>query len=200
MVEAMVFPAVLCGCDSWTIKKFSSVQFSSVQFSCSVVSDSLLPMNRSMPGLHVHHQLPESTQTHVHGVGNAIQQSYPLLSPFPPALNLSLHQGLFQTLQNRWPKYWSFSFNISPCNEYPGLVSFRMGSLDLLSDQGTLKNVLQHHSSKASILLCSAFFIVPLSVRVTQLVDGRVDTPKSTGLVLGLERFQRYSPFHLLAV
>ena len=122
-------------------------------------------MNRSKPGLPVHHQLSESTQTHVHCVGDAIQPSHPLLAPSPPALNISQHQGLFKgvTLRNRWPKYWSFSFSIRPYNEYSGLVCFRMDWLDLLVVQGTLKSLLQHHSSKASILQCSAFFIVELS-------------------------------------
>ena len=140
-------------------------RFSSLQFSCSVMSDSLQPMNCSMPGLPVHHQLPESTQTHVHWVGDAFQPSHPLSSPSPPALNLSQHQGLFSesALPIRWPKYWSFSFNISPTNEYPGLISFRIDWLDLLAVQGTLKSLLQNPSSKASILRCSAFFMVLLS-------------------------------------
>ena len=115
-------------------------------------------MNRSTPGLPVHHQLPESTQTHVHWVDDAIQPSHPLSSPSPPALYLSQHQGLFSqsALHIRWSEYWSFSFNISPSNEHPGLISFRMDWLDLLTVQGTLKSLLQHHSSKASILLSSA--------------------------------------------
>ena len=124
-------------------------------------------MNRSTPGLPVHHHLPEFTQTHVHRVSDAIQPSHPLSSPSPPALNLSQHQGLFQceesTLRMRWPKYWSFSFSISPFNEHPGLVSFRMDWLDLLAVQGTLKSLFQHHSSKASIFQRSALFIVQLS-------------------------------------
>ena len=121
-------------------------------------------MNCSMPGLPVHHQLPEFTQTHVHRVGDAIQLSHPLSSPSPPALNLSQHQGFsnVSALHIRWPKYWSFSFNISPSNEHPGLI-FRIDWLDLLAVQGTLKSLLQHHSSKASILRPSAFFIVQLS-------------------------------------
>ena len=137
-------------------------QFSSVAQLCLTLCD---PMNHSMPVLPVHHQVPESTQTHVHRVGDAIQPSHPLLSPSPPALNLSQHQGLFieSALRMRWPKYWSFSFNISPCNEHPGLISFRMDWLDLLAVQGTLKSLLQHHSSKAPILRCSAFFIVQIS-------------------------------------
>ena len=185
-------------------------------------------MNRSTPGLPVHHQLPGFTQTHVHWVGDAIQKSHPLSSPSPPALNLSQHQFSFQfqfirsvmsnsatpwtaarqaslsityswslprlmsielvmpshhlilchpfllppsifpsisgfsnesVLCIRWPKYWSFSFSISPSNEYSGLISFRMDWLDLLAVKGTVKSLLQHHWSKASILQHSAFFI-----------------------------------------
>ena len=116
-------------------------------------------MDCGKPGFPVHHQLPEPTQTHVHCVGDTIQPSHPLLSPFPPAFSHSQHQGLLQW----WPKYWSFSFNVSPSNEYSGLISFRMDWLDLLAVQGTLKSLLQHHSSKASILHHSAFFIVQLS-------------------------------------
>ena len=136
-------------------------QFSSVSQSCPTLCD---PMNRSTPGLPVHHRLPEFTQTHVHRVGDAIQPSHPLLSPFPPAPNPSQHQGLFSksALRIRWPKYWSFSFSISPSNEHPGLSSFKMDWLDLLAVQGILKSLLQHHSSKASTLWHSAFFTVQL--------------------------------------
>ena len=139
--------------------------FHSVQFSHSVVSDSLRPMNRSTPGLPVYHQLPEFTQTHVHWVGDAIQPSHPLSSPSPPAPSPSQHQGLFQWINSSHEvaKYWSFSFSISPSNEHPGLISFRMNWLDLLAVQGTLKSLFQQHSSKASILRGSAFFIVQLS-------------------------------------
>ena len=125
------------------------------------MSNSLQTMNRSMPGLPVHHQLLESTQTHVHCVGDAIQLSHPLLSPSPPALNLS--QPMSQVVASGGKKYWSFSFNISSSSEHPGLTSFRMDWLDLLAVQGTLKSLLQHHSPKASILQHSAFFIVQLS-------------------------------------
>ena len=123
------------------------------------------PMNCSMPGLPGHHQLPEFTQTHAHPVGDVIQISHPLSSPSAPALNSSQHQGLFKwiSFRIRWPKYWSFSFNISPSNEHPGLISFRMDRLDLLAVQGTLKSLLQHHGSKASILWCSTFFTVQFS-------------------------------------
>ena len=116
------------------------------------------PMNSSTPGFPVHHHLPELAQTHVH---DAIQPSYSLSSPSPPALNISQHQGLFQWV--RWTKYWSLSFNISSSSEHPGLISFRMDWLDLLAVQGTLNSLLQHHSSKASILWRSAFFIVQVS-------------------------------------
>ena len=141
---------------------FSSVPFSSVAQSCPTLCD---PMNCSTPGLPVHHHLPEFTQTHVHRVSDAIQPSHPLSCPFPPAPNPSQHQGLFNeaTLHIRWPRYWSFSFSISPSKEHPGLISFRMDWLDLLAIQGTLKSLLQHHSSKASILWRSAFFTVQLS-------------------------------------
>ena len=134
----------------------------SVQFSSrSVMSDSLWPMNYSTPGLPVHHQLLEFTQTHVHQVGDAIQPSHPLLSPSPlPSIFPSIRVFSSESvLCIRWPKYWSFRFSISPSNEYPGLISFRMDWLDLRAVQETLKS-LQHHSSKASILWCSAFFIV----------------------------------------
>ena len=112
-----------------------SVQFSSVTLSCPTLCD---PMNRSTPGLPVHHQLPEFTQTHVHRVSDAIQPSHPLLSPSPPAPNPSQHQSFNEsTLCMRWPKYWSFSFSISPSKEHPGLISFKMNWLDLLLVQGT---------------------------------------------------------------
>ena len=122
-------------------------------------------MDCSMPGLPVHHQLLGFTQTPVHWVRDAIQPSHSLSSPSPPAFTLSQHQGLLKQvlLWIRWPKYWSYSFSISPFNEYSGLISFRMDWLDLLAVQGTLKSFLQHHSSKASVLWCSVFFIVQLS-------------------------------------
>ena len=137
------------------------LQFSSVTQSCPTLCD---PMNPSTPGLPVHHQLPEFTQTHIHRVSDAIQPSHPLSSP-SPAPNPS-QIGVFSnesTLCIRWPKYWSFSFSIIPSKEIPGLISFRMDWLDLLTVQGALKSLLQHHSSKALILWRSAFFIVQLS-------------------------------------
>ena len=135
------------------------IHFSSDAQSCPTLCD---PMNRSTPGLPVHHQLPEFTQTHVHRVSDAIHHLIlycPLLPlpPIPPSIRV------FSALRMRWPKYWSFSFNISPSNEHPGLISFRMDWLDLLAVQGTLKSLLQHHSSKTSILWCSAFFTIQFS-------------------------------------
>ena len=122
-------------------------------------------MNRSTPGLPVHHQIPESTQTHVHWIGDAIQPSHLLSSTFLlpsifPCIRVFSNDS---ALHIRWPKYWSFCFNISPSSEHPGLISFRLECLDLLAVQGTLKSLLQQCSSKASILWCSAFFIVQLS-------------------------------------
>ena len=122
-------------------------------------------MDCSTPGFPVPHHLLELAQTHVHWFGDAIQPSHPLSPPSPPAFNLSQHQGLSNelALHIRWPKYWSFSFSICPSNEYSGLISFRMDWFDLLEVQQTLKSLLQHHSSKASILWCSASFIVQVS-------------------------------------
>ena len=136
-----------------------SVQFSSVAQPCQTLCD---PMNCSTPGLPVHHQLPDFTQTHIHRIGDAIQPSHPLSSPFPPAPNPPSIRVFSNesTLHMMWPKYWSFSFSIIPSQEHPGLISFRVDWLDLLAVQGTLKSLLQHHSSKASILRRSAFFTV----------------------------------------
>ena len=114
-------------------------------------------MDYSMPGFLVLHHLPEFAQIHVHWVSDAIQPSRPLSSPYP-AFGVFSNESV---LHIRWPKYWSFS--ISPSNEYSGLISFRTDWLDLLAVQATLKSLLQHHSSKVSILQCSAFFIVQLS-------------------------------------
>ena len=137
------------------------VQFISVTQSCPAVCD---PMDCSTPGFPVHHQLPKLAQTHVHQVSDAIQ---PALLCRPPLLLPSLFPS-FRVFSNEsalhigWPKYWSFSSNISPSNEYSGLISFRMDCFDLLAVQGTLKSLLQHRSSKASIRH-SAFFMVQLS-------------------------------------
>ena len=122
-----------------------SVQFSSVAQSCPTLCD---PMDCNTPGLPVHHQLPEPTQTHVHRVGDAIQPSHPLSSPSLPSFNLTQHQSFSNesVLHIRWPEYWNFSFSISPSNEYSGLISFRIDWFDLLAIQGTLKSLLEHHT------------------------------------------------------
>ena len=122
-------------------------------------------MNRSTPGLPVHPQFPESTQTlSIESVmpSNHLILCRPLLLLRSIPLSIKVFYSE-STLRIRWPKYWSFSFTISPSNEHPGLISFRMHWLDLLAVQGTLRSLLQHHSSKASILQCSAFIIVQLS-------------------------------------
>ena len=119
-------------------------------------------MDCSTPGFPVHHQLPELAQTPVHRVGDAIQPSHLLSSPSPPTFNFP-NTRVFSNesvLHIMEPKYWSLSFSISSSNEYSGLISFRIDWLDLLAAKGTLKSLLQHHSSKASILWCSAFFTV----------------------------------------
>ena len=136
----------------------------SVQFSCSVVSDSLRPHGLQHTRLPVHHQLPKLAQTHVHQVGEAIKPSYSSIIPFSscPQYFPAPVSSNESVLHIRWSEYWSFSCNVSPSNEYSGLISFRMDCLDLLAVQGTFKNFLQHHSSKASILWCSDFFRVQL--------------------------------------
>ena len=136
--------------------------FSSVTQSCLTLCN---PMDCSMPGSPVHHQLLELTQTHVHLAGDAIQPSHSLscllfLPSIFPSNRVFSNESV---LCIRWPKYWSFSFSISPSNEYSGLISFRIDLLDLLAVQGTLKSLLQYHSSKASVLWHSAFCIVQLS-------------------------------------
>ena len=154
---------------SWKLQQFSSVQSQS----CPTLCD---PTDCSMPGFPVHHQLPEFTQTHVHWVGDAIQPSHPLSSPSPlPSIFPNIRVFSNGSAPHiRWPKYWSFSFNISPSNEYPGLISFRMDWLDLLAVQRTLKSLLQHHSSKASIL--------PHSAKDVQLSHPYITTGKAIAL------------------
>ena len=120
------------------------------------------PMNCSTPGLLVHHQLRQLTQTHVHRVSDAIQPSHPLPSPSPAAPNLSQHQSLANS-SHEVAKVLEFQLQHQSFNEYSGLISFRTVQFDLLAVQGTLKSLLQHHSSKASVLQHSAFFIVQLS-------------------------------------
>ena len=139
------------------------IQLGSVTQSCLTLCNL---MDYSIPGFPVHNQLLELAQTHVHQVGDVIQPSHPLSSPFPTAISLSEHQGLLmneRVLHIRWPKCWSFSFRISPSNNYSVFISFKIDFFDLLVVKGTLKNLLQHHSSKVSVLPCSAFFMVQLS-------------------------------------
>ena len=121
-------------------------------------------MNRRTPGLPVHHQLLESTQTHVYRVGDAIQQLQPLSSPCPPALNLSQHQSLSKLVSSsdKVAKVLEFQFQHQSFQWTPRTDLFRMDWLDLLAVHGTLKSLLQHHNSKASVLRGSAFFIVQL--------------------------------------
>ena len=151
-------------CDLMVIQE--TVQFSSVQFSLSVVSDSLQPhesqharppCSSPSPGVHLRLTSVESMMPSSHLIlGGPLL----LLPPIPPSIRVFSNES---TLLMRWPKYWSFSFSIIPSKEFPGLILFRMDWLDLLAVQGTLKSLLQHHSSKASILQCSAFFTVRLS-------------------------------------
>ena len=141
-------------CNSWGHKE-------SVTQSCLTLCN---PMDCSTPGFPVHHQLPELAQTHVHRVGHAIQASHPHPFLLPPSIFPSIRVFSNESvLSFSWSKYWNFSFSISPSNEHPGLISFRMDWLGLLVVQGTLKSLLQHHSSKASVLWHSAFFTVQLS-------------------------------------
>ena len=143
----------------YVLYTFSSVQFSSVTQSCPTLFD---PMNHSTPGFPVHHQFLELAQTHVHWVRFAINHvifCHPLflLPQIFPSIRVFSNESVLHT---NWPKDWSFIFSISPSNEYSGLISFRMSWLEIFAVQGILKCLLQHHSSKASILWCSAFFIV----------------------------------------
>ena len=146
----------------------TSHQFSSVAQSCLTLCD---PMNRSTPGLPLHHQLPDSPKPMsiklVIPSNHLILCRHLLLLPsIFPSIRVFSNES---DLRIRWPKYWSFSFNISPSNEHPGLISFRMDWLDLLAVQGTLKSLLQHHSSKASIFQCSAFFVVQIYIHTWPL-------------------------------
>ena len=151
-------------------------------------------MNHSTPGLPVHQHLPEFTQTHVHRVGDAIQPlilCHPLflLPPIPPSIRVFSNES---TLRMRWPKYWSFSCSIIPSKEIPGLIFFRMDWLDHLAAQGTLKSLLQHHSSKASILWCSAFFTVQLShpyMTIVKTIAGPITSWQTDSKTMEIEIF-----------
>ena len=127
------------------------IQFSSVTQSCPTICD---PINHSTPGPSVPHYLLKFAQVHIHYIGDAIQPFHPLMPSFPSALNLSQHQGFFQwvSLLHQLTKYWSFNLSINPSNEYSGLISLKIYWFDLLAVQGTFGSLLQHPSSKASIL------------------------------------------------
>ena len=146
----------------WITWKKQILQFSSVTQWSPTVCD---PMKHSTPGLPVHHQLPDPSKPmslELVMPSNHLILCHPLLPPpsIFPSIRVFSNES---ALHIRWPKYWSFSFNISPSNEHPGLISFRMDRLDLLAVHGTRKSLFQHHSSKASILRCSALFLVQLS-------------------------------------
>ena len=147
----------------WDVSPLNTaLQIRSVAQSCPTLCD---PMNHSMPGLPVHHQTRSSLRlTSIESVvpSSHLILCHPLLflPQIPPSIRVFSNES---TLRMRWPKYWRFSFSIIPSKEIPGLISFRMDWLDLLEVQGTLKSLLQHHSSKASILLHSPFFTVQLS-------------------------------------
>ena len=158
-------------------------------------------MDCSTPSLPVHHQLLEFTQTYVHWVSDAIQPFIlcrPLLllpSIFPSIRVFSNESALLM----RWPKYWSFSFNVNPTNEHPGLISFRMDWLDFLAVQGTLKSLLQHHTSKASILWLSAFYIVYGWLLTTDILSySSCTSTLSFPLILSLPSFSFLLSSHLL--
>ena len=133
-------------------------------FSHSIMSNSLWPHGLNTPGFPVLHYLPEFAQLHVHWVGDAIYlilcHSLVLSPSIFPSIRVFSNES---TVHNKWLKYWSFSFSISPFNKYSGLISFRIDWFDLLAIQGTLKSLLQYHSSKASVHQCSASFMVHLS-------------------------------------
>ena len=161
------------------LRTFLNIQFSLVR-SLSHVQLFKTPWTAClMPSFSVYHQLLELAQTHPHWVSDAVQPSHPLSSPSPPAFDLSQHRVLSNVsiLCTRWTKCWSFTFSISPSNEYSGLISFRTDWLDLLAVQGTLKSILQYHSSKASVLQLSAFFIL-------QLLHPYISTGKTIALTI----------------
>ena len=157
-------------CQKYLFKYIMTLFITQAQCCCCSVTQLVMfhswqPMNCSTPGFPALHHLLEFAQTHIRWISDAIQPSHPLSSPSASAFNFSSIRVFFNdlTLPIRWPKYWSFSFSISPCNKYSGLISFRIGWFDLLAVQGTLKRLFQHRGSKASILQCSAFFMAQLS-------------------------------------
>ena len=184
-----------------TLHWFTSAQSSSIRLDYTVVLVQSLscvrlcdPTNCSTSGFPVLHYVPGFAQTQVHWVNDAIQLSHPLSPPSTPALNLSQHQGFSNELAlcTRWPKYWSFSFSINPSNEYSGLISFRINWFDLLAVQGTLKSLLQHHNSKASILHRSAFFSSLLSMIIGKTAALTIRTFVSKVLSLCFNMLSRF--------
>ena len=175
---------------SCTIQDCFKTLYHSLDYSVQSLSRVQLwdPMDCSTPGLPVRHQRPEPTQTHVHCISDAIQLSNPLLSLLLlPSVFRSIRVFSNESvLRIRWPKYWSFSFGISPSSEYSGLISFRMDWLDLLAVQGSLKSLLQYHSSKASVLQRSVFFMVQLS-----------HPYMTTGKTIALTRWTFISTWHV---
>ena len=159
--------------ESQEINPFSISCFSSVQFSHSVVSNSLrhhTSARQASLSVTISQSLLKLMSIKSMIPSNHLILCHPLLllPPIPPSIRVFSNES---ALRIRWPKYWSFSFSISPSNEHPGMISFRMDWLDLLAVQGTLKSLLQHHSSKASILLCSAFFTVHHDHRKNHSLD-----------------------------
>ena len=150
-IQGCVINTIILLWESWATETLGSAQFSSVSQLCPTLCD---PMDCSTPGFSVHHQLPGFAQTHVHWVGDTIQPSHPLPSPSPPTFNLSQHQGLFKWVSSlqQLAKILELQLQVSPSNEYSGLISFRIDWFDPLIVQGTLKSLLQHHNSKAWIL------------------------------------------------
>ena len=165
MRKPVLAPGVLSGipCNPRLRRLFLEHSCCSVALSCQTLHD---PVDFSMPGFPVPYHLPEFSQVLVHWINDATQPSHALSPSSPSAFYFSQHQVFSSesALCIRWPKYWSFTFNISSSSEYSGLISFRIDWFDLLAVQGTLKSLLQHHSLKASILQCSAFFMVQLSL------------------------------------
>ena len=164
LLKAMVVPVVMYGCESWTIKKAESQRINAFELWCW---RRLLrgPMDCSMPGFPVPHNCQSLLK--LMSIESVMPSNHLILCHsllLPPSIFPSI-RGFSKelVLHIRWPKYWSFSFSIIPSKDYPGLISFRMNWLDLLAIQGTLKSLLQHHSSKASFLQRSTFFTVQLS-------------------------------------
>ena len=175
---------------TWRFKCLCCCYCCSVAQSCLTLCDSL---DCSTPGFPVLHHLLEFSQTHIHWVGDAIQPSHPLLPTSPPALIFPQHQSFPMSclFGIRWPKYWSFNFSISPSNEYSGFIFFRIDWFDLLAVQGTLKSLLQHHSSKASVLQCLTFLWSNSHICICE-TPGKIITLTTWALSLLLNMLSRF--------